>query len=179
MINFLCELDWKLITTISIALIAGFIALFQVRKNVISAARTKWIEDLREVVSKYITELNSVLVLYDNMKFYSKKLIEKKIAPNENDNFISTKYNPYLQNTKIVEQLHLKIILYLNPHDNNHKSVINNLVEINGILSDVMTAKNSVLLKDLNNMVQPHIEFIIEMMQKIFVLEHSKSKRLF
>lgn len=52
----------KLITsiiTISLALLAGFITLLQVKSNIISNARVKWVEDLRNILSLYCSELEN------------------------------------------------------------------------------------------------------------------------
>lgn len=83
--------------TILIALIAGMVALHQVKLNVISAARVKWVEDLRETLSLYISEIeiatNARLDLIDERKGKSGKDLEDVL-----DKF----YNPYLNASKEV-----------------------------------------------------------------------------
>lgn len=48
-----------------LALLAGLIALYQVKANVISSARIKWIEEFKTNVSEFIAFSNECLFAYD------------------------------------------------------------------------------------------------------------------
>src|SRR5690606_38489477 len=89
--------------TIFIALLAGMVAIYQVKLNVISAARIKWVEDLRETLSLYCCEIeiatNNRLDLLDARKGKSGEELEEVL-----DKF----YVPYVSATKEVQKLQSK-----------------------------------------------------------------------
>ena len=78
--NILCVIDWGVLTNILIAFIAGTVALMQVKGNIISRERIKWIEDLRELLSDFVTQLNE---LKTKLQDLNTKIdhINKKILP--------------------------------------------------------------------------------------------------
>ncbi|RFC54985.1 hypothetical protein [Brumimicrobium aurantiacum] len=50
---------------ILVALIAGLLALFQVKANIISSARIEWTQNLRKIVSQYLSE---IMILNYNLR---------------------------------------------------------------------------------------------------------------
>jgi hypothetical protein len=152
--------------TILIALIAGMVALHQVKLNVISAARVKWVEDLRETLSLYVCEIeiatNARLDLIDERKGKSGKDLEDVL-----DKF----YNPYLNASKEVQKLQSKILLYLDSENTQHKK-IEELLHLNSILVHKTPGDN-------RDEIRRNITEIVKISKSIFKVEWKKSKGLF
>lgn len=116
------------LATILIALFAGHIALYQVKSNVISVARIKWIKNLRKTLSQYCCELEncSLAKLYLDDERKDKSGTEIEAALNKF-------YFTYSQSAKEVLKLQSKIFLYLNSQNPQHKR-IEELGPVNSIL---------------------------------------------
>lgn len=76
----------KAFFTVFLALMGGVIALYQVKANVISSARIKWIEEFKKDVSEYTATTHAVIFSYieyidaedtDRKKAYHKKYMEE------------------------------------------------------------------------------------------------------
>lgn len=150
--------------TILIALMAGLIALHQVKLNIISSARIKWIEDLREILSLYSSELENCskvkLDFEDELKHKGKtETVREKY------------FQPYTISSNEVLKLQSKAFLYLNSKDPKQKEI------------EELIRKNSLLLHDMNkdhrDEIFENIQKIISLAKEVFNLELVKSKSLF
>ena len=152
--------------TISIALLAGLIALHQVKLNVMASARVKWIDDLREILSLYSSEL-------ENCSKLKLDFIEELNKPNgKGDEVINEKfYQPYANSAKEVLKLQSKAFLYLSTKKPDHKELME-LLRINSILVHEKHANH-------REAIQKNIQKIISLAQSLFEIEMSKAKRLF
>lgn len=152
--------------TIFIALLAGIVALHQVKLNVVSAARIKWIENLRETLSQYCTELEKGSLIKANY-FDERKC---KTEP-ELDSILRKFYDPYKASSSEVFRLQSKIILYLNSKNQKHKEI------------ERLLQQNSHLLHDFNGChvvkIRRNTEQIIRISKDIFEIEWEKSRKLF
>ncbi len=152
--------------TIIIALLAGIVALHQVKLNVVSDARIKWIESLRDALSQYCTELHKCSLLKAN--FFDEKAGK---TGQELDNVLCKFYPPYSESSNEVLRLQSKVLLYLDSHDEQQKKIEDLLLE------------NSLLLHDKNEynieFIRRNIEQIIRLAKEVFGAELKKSKRLF
>lgn len=152
--------------TIFIALIAGMVALHQVKLNVISAARIKWIEDLRETLSLYCCEIeiaaNAKLDLGDVRQGKSGKELEDVL-----DKF----HNPYVNASKEVQKLQSKIFLYLDSENSQHKK-IEELLRLNSILLHKAPGDN-------RDEMRKNIVELTKIAKVIFKIEWRKSEVLF
>lgn len=152
--------------TIFIALLAGMVALYQVKLNVISAARIKWVEDLRETLSLYCCEIeiatNNRLDLLDARKGKSGEELEDVL-----DKF----YVPYVSASKEVQKLQSKIFLYLDSENSQHKR-IEELLHINSLLLHRAQGDN-------RDKIRENILEITKISKFIFKNEWKKSNSLF
>lgn len=152
--------------TIFIALVAGMVALHQVKLNVISAARIKWIEDLRETLSLYCCEIeiatNAKLDLVDERKGKSGKELEEVL-----DKF----YNPYVNASKEVQKLQSKIFLYLDSENPQHKRIEDLLLQ-NSLFLHRTSEDNRIEMRK-------NIAEITKIAKVIFKIEWRKSEVLF
>ncbi|SNR72463.1 hypothetical protein [Flavobacterium sp. ov086] len=145
--------------TIIIALIAGLVALYQVKSNIVSTARIKWIETLKEDISNlYNYALSAVF-------FYSEYI-------NETDNDI---YLKYLEAHSKFYVLSNRIKMQLNIKETKHNDLNTILDEIDSMLD----SSN----KQLKNITQENVEEklreIVIISRDIFKIEWEKSKKIF
>lgn len=154
------------IVTISLALLAGFITLLQVKSNIISASRVKWVEDLRNILSLYCSELENCSKL--KLDFVDE--IKKQSAGK--DQYIEEKhYTVYANSANEVFKLQSKTFLYLNSDNISHKEILD-LLRINSVLLHKE-------YEDHRHAIQANIEKIIFLAQKLFEAEMTKAKKLF
>jgi len=153
--------------TIFLGLLAGMIALYQVKLNIISNSRIKWIETLRETLSEYIMEISHCNHLKINL--YD----EKSRVKNENkeDAFLDKYYVPYKNSAMKAEKLNAKLLLYLNSDKKNHKKIENLLMSNARLIADFETDNRDAMDKNIMD--------IILFSKEIFKLEWKKSKRVF
>ena len=154
------------IVTIIIALIAAMVALFQVKLNIISDARVKWIESLREALSQYCMEVELYSLTKGNFIYEGKGKTGLEL---EN---ILNKYYPSLTDSgNKVLKLQSKVMLYLNSNNKKHKEI------------EDLLRQNSLLIHDTNadhrEKIQKNIQQVIVLAKDIFKTEWKKSKRLF
>ncbi|PHR47036.1 MAG: hypothetical protein COA32_08930 [Fluviicola sp.] len=146
--------------TILIALLAGFIALLQVKSNIISSARIKWLETLRVDLSElYSSSLNTV--------HYFQRA-------NENTGDIKNEANvKYENNHSRCNILVHKIIMNLNPKEREHKKLIDLVNKIDEIIdSDSIENSSQTELEKI-------LKEIVTQSRLVFKPEWDKSKRLF
>jgi len=158
--------------TIFLGLIAGMIAIYQVKLNIISSSRIRWIETLRETLSEYYMEISNCnhlkINLYDENKILKGKTEGKE---NEVESFLYKFYNPYSESAKRVEKLQAKLMLYLNSKNDNHRKL------------EELMSQNATLIKmidkDNRNELGININKMIIGAKEIFRIEWEKSKRVF
>lgn len=152
--------------TILLALVAGMIALYQVKLNVISNSRIKWIENLRETISDYCMSISKCSLRKNNL--FGER---ERIGEGEMDGFLDKFYEPYTESAQEVEKLQTKVFLYLNSNKKNH-SIIENLISENAIL--IRDVKN-----DNREQINANILEIVIHSKEIFKTEWEKSKQIF
>jgi hypothetical protein len=147
--------------TIIIALIAGIIALYQVKSNIVSSSRINWIESLRLSISEYYDAvLSTALYIENHLKSLEKS--EKDIL-----------YDKYVQSHSRYFINSNKIRMYLNPKETDHK----NLEEIMDKI-DICFEKENVRQID-QDIIEIELKKMVNISRKIFKDEWTKSKRVF
>jgi hypothetical protein len=145
--------------TILLALLAASVALYQVKSNVVSAARIKWIEELRQEISElYDSSLSAVLYLsmYNNcdpedLKFYHQyDQAHSKFYINAN-----------------------KIRMKLNIKEEDHK-------RLDDLISELIFMLDSDNIMEQDQVgVEIKLKEMVLISRSIFKQEWDKSKRLF
>ncbi|MES2656064.1 MAG: hypothetical protein V4620_10775 [Bacteroidota bacterium] len=156
------------IVTILIGLIAGIIALYQVKSNIISSARINWIENLRESISSYCSEVTNCATIIANMHNSCKGKTGEDL-----DKTILEYYSIYYDSANKSYKLGTKVFLYLNSKEKNHKEIEDLIYEISDHLHNRPMAElnRDKLEKDLNE--------IVKISKTIFKKEWDKSKKIF
>jgi CRISPR/Cas system CSM-associated protein Csm2 small subunit len=111
---------WQYFAPILLTLLAGSIALLQVKGNNISAARVEWVEHLRVAASELISEVE---ILNEQLREVKEFIAEKKIKQSENA------FRKATSDTKKLRALLYKVKLYLSPEDPKHKQLDQKLDE--------------------------------------------------
>lgn len=155
-----------IIVPVFIAFIAGMVALYQVKSNVISAARIKWMENLREILCLYCSELETCSVAKLDLEDISKDKTGKDL-----DDVLDKFYYPYSNSAKELLKLQSKAFLYLDSKKPEHKKI------------EELIRKNSLLVHDRNingrKEIQKNLEEIIIISKTIFEVEWKRSRKLF
>lgn len=154
--------------TILLAFIAAFIALFQVKSNVISSSRIKWIEDLRTTLSEYTAEVNLCTSIILNMRNES-----LKVSKENRDKTIREFYPNYIESSRKIDSLGNKVLLHLNSDKLPHKIIEKNIAAIYDQLhKNMMVSLNQ-------DLIEFEIAEIIKNAKIIFKTEWEKSKKIY
>ena len=153
----------KNIVTIILALIAGSFAIYQMKVNIISSARIRWIEELRETLSKFYPVILDTILAWENRKLFIKT----------NDPKHNEYYAAYSLNITRYNSLSNKIKMLLNSNEPDHKAIENIIDKIDEQFDQ----------DNINNASQKDIEMelkiIVNHSKSIFKKEWEKSKRVF
>jgi hypothetical protein len=105
---------------IFLALSGGLIALYQVKANVISSARIKWIEDFKTNIAEYSSTTNSSIF---NFREYADK---------RNGDARRTYHQQYMNDVQKIMSIKGKILMNLNRNENSYEKIyqIVNRIEV-------------------------------------------------
>ncbi len=95
---------------ISLGLFAGLIALYQVKLNNITAAKIKWSEDFRAILSSYLTNIDSSAINLINLNHIKSKGLELE----ENSKKYYGFYEKYSSCTDLATQFYFQLKLLIN-----------------------------------------------------------------
>ena len=138
---------------ILVALLAGFLALLQVKANIISSARIEWTQNLRKLISQYISEimiliynLREVTRLYDIGKTEEAKVI----YDNQTDSFkkvldLGTEIKLFLNNKK--ESNHSDLQAYIEEYYEKatHSKTNSQLDQLDKLQDKIITKSQEIL----------------------------------
>lgn len=148
---------------IIVTFIAGILALYQVKANIVSSARIKWSEELRKSISELYPE-----VLLSILQFKNREINLNKNLTSSEDYY--SRYILHLTNYNILSSS-IKMLLDLrNP---KHKKIIEILEYI-----DINLNKENITLAHDEN-IEKELKKIVILANEIFYDEWSKSKSFF
>lgn len=150
----------KVAFTTFLALLAGLIALYQVKANVISNARIKWIDEFKTNVSEFISSTNESLYAYD---------LHLKVDKAEKEYFIMA----YIATNKshVFEN---KIRLNLNLQEPLHVSIGTQLDNVKKIMNN-----QKLKVEEKEDLVAQEFHHLASFTSKMIKLEWEKSKKMF
>ncbi|MCG9791026.1 hypothetical protein [Flavobacterium algicola] len=130
--------------TVFLALIGGLIALYQVKANVISSARIKWIEEFKTNIAEYTSMTNEVIFSFRE-HFESKDLDHRSLY-----------HQKYMDVSHKVAIVRGKIYLNLNLDEKPYKSICNIMTNIEKLtlhtnLENICQEENYDEISDLFN----------------------------
>lgn len=168
--------------TIFIALIAGFIALYQMKLNLISSARIRWIEDLKTALSDLYPAVLNTAVTSENHKAAKEKNNETNTVQHNNgtsanqtdkDNNATQYYSEYIGHLSAFNALSNKIKMQLNSNEIEHK-IIEDIIDKIDMKLDYKNIDN-ISLHD----IESDLKQIVTYSKIVFKKEWKKSKRIF
>lgn len=162
------EFDWndffKNALTILLALIAGLITLYQMKSNIISSSRIRWIEELKELLSKLYSETLKAHNAHRNC------INAGKTEEKEEFNAQYENYSNYLSNFNSISN---KIKMHLNSNEPAHRNIENIIDRI-----DMKLSSDQILNFDQKN-IENDLKEIVLNSKIIFKEEWDKSKKIF
>jgi hypothetical protein len=145
------------IITILLALLAAFVALLQVKSNIISSSRIRWIDGLSDDISKLYNETLGTVLYFE-------------IYKRDNDDIYYTRYDNAHSNFFILSN---KIKMRLDLKDKNHQKLIDLIDKIEIILEPENIVNHN------QDSVEVHLKEIVVIARNIFNKEWDISKKIF
>lgn len=151
------ELPASASLTIILALLAAFVALHQVKSNVISTSRIRWIEEFKKTISEYDNSVLQMIFNYGMYRKYLMKTDDKKIKHEKYyDEYVKFHYLIYTHEANISLNLNLEEKMY---RDINFailavRNEINRIDKENDIDTDQLYRGTTLLLRDLRKVSQ-------------------------
>ncbi len=147
-------------TTILIGLIAGMIALYQVKSNVISSARIKWIDELRSNLSElYSITLETVI-----------NNVNARIG--KTDEIKTIYYDKYITCLSRFLILSNKVKMHLNSNEDKHH-------RIELLIDEIVDLFDSNNIDSINKgLIENKLKEIVKISKQIFREEWKRSKKI-
>lgn len=145
--------NYKDYLPILVALLAGLLALFQVKANIISSARIEWTQNLRKVVSQYLSEimilnynLREVLELNDKgKKQEAKDLYDKQADSFKKVNEFGNQIKLFLNNKKETEHSELQNCIQVYYDKAVHGKGSNEVDELDKMQKEIISKSQEIL----------------------------------
>ncbi|CAM1335169.1 hypothetical protein [Tenacibaculum aestuariivivum] len=150
-------------------LIAGLIALYQAKLNIVTNSRIKRIETLRELISDYVSAVTNLMTLktycFEDRKHLSSNIND--MSENEKVEMDEKYVKPYDLSVIKIDKLNSKIILYLN--NETEKKLQEIIFENIKLIGDTKKLNRTEVSSNLN--------LLVEKSAKIFRKELSKTNK--
>lgn len=164
---------WTNSITIFLGLLAALIALYQIKSNVISSARIKWIQNLTDAISDYSAEISKASTIISNMSIRILESNEDGKKINQIMDLYDSYYDDYFKSSIEIEKISNRIILHLNSEEGNHKKIENLLLKLS----------KEIHIKDFTKLnseeIEKDLKEVIILSKLIFKEEWEKSKKIF
>lgn len=136
-----------------VALLAGLLALFQVKANIISSARIEWTQNLRKVVSQYLAEitilnynLRQVFELHNEGKEEeAKKLYDNQVESFKKVNEFGNQIKLFLNNKKETDHSELQKCIEIYYNKATHRKDSNEIDELEKMENEIITKSQEIL----------------------------------
>lgn len=156
--------------------LAGVFALSQIRSNNITNARIKWLENLRQVLTDFITE-NTAFQLKQGISKGIEQSNQKDKIPDSTKLYLNKITESTIEHLKIIECKYHLIILNLNPKEELHQKLENLLEEYMNMFNQIPTQKTFNDYNILMRKMSTHSDTIILLVRYVMKLEWEKTKR--
>jgi hypothetical protein len=159
-----------------VASLAGFFALWQIRSNNITNARIKWLENLKQILTDFISE-STVFQLKEGV---NKGLDERKQIAKISETaqaYLDKITESIFEHLKIIESKHNLIKLNLNPKESLHKKLEVLLDEYMDLFNKTSSKQSLTEYNLLIQKMSAYSDTIILLIRYIIKLEWEKTKR--
>jgi len=159
-----------------VASLAGTFALWQIRSNNITNARIKWLENLKQVLTDFISE-STIFQLKEGV---SKGIVVKSqiVGLSETEHSYLNKITESTpEHLKIIESKHNLIKLNLNPKESLHQKLEALLDEYMDLFNEIPTQRSHDNYNLLTRKMSAYSDTIILLIRYVMKLEWEKTKR--
>lgn len=157
-------------------LVAGIFALSQIRSNNITNARIKWLENLKQVLTDFLSEC-FILQMKEGLSKGINERGEKAKIPETSMAYLNKINESTIEHLRIIESKHDLIKLNLNPKEDLHQkleTLLDNYMDLfNKIPAQKSTDEYNALLRKMS----AHSDTIVLLIRYIMKLEWEKTKR--
>ncbi len=161
-----------------VTIVAGIFALSQIKSNNITNARIKWLENLKQVLTDFLSEC-TILQLKEGV---SKGIYEKGQKTPVSDNTLAylNKINEStIEHLKIIESKHDLIKLNLNPKEILHQKLEKLLDDYMELFNKIPEKKTTEDYNALTRKMGAYSDTLVLLIRFIMKLEWEKTKRTF
>lgn len=159
-----------------VATLAGFFALFQIRANNITNARIKWLENLKQVLTDFITE-STIFQLKEGISKGIEQSNQNDKLPESTKLYLNKINESTIEHLKIIECKYNLIILNLNPKEKSHQKLENLLEQYMDMFNQIPAQKTLNNYNILMRKMSSHSDTIILLVRYVMKLEWEKTKR--
>ncbi len=157
---------FTILGTLFAAGIAGWVALYQVKLNVLSSASINWMDNLRNSISEYCALTGDILIAIKNLQSNV-----NKYGSNNYPEFRSD-YDKYANLCSRHAIQRNKVFLYLNSENEFHKKIENTIDIVNNILA------NNKIENIVNSEIMNYQNDIVALAKLVFKHEWQKAKKV-
>jgi len=158
------------------AFVAGIFALFQIRSNNITNARIKWLENLRLLLTEFLSEC-TILQLKEGVSKGIYERGEKSNTPENVLTYLNKLTESTIEHLKIIESKHDLIKLNLNPKELLHQKLEKLIDTYMELFNQIPVIKKLEEYNALTRKMGAHSDTIILLIRYIMKLEWEKTKR--
>jgi hypothetical protein len=161
-----------------IAFVAGSFALYQIRSNNITDSRLKWLDNLKQVITDFISEITTVQLKNGILTDINERRGTSNATTSQNvTEYFNTLTESIIEHLKIVEAKYHLIIFAINPKEELH-------IKFQNLLDDYMKLFNQLPLKknieDYNALIrkmEAYSDTIVLLARLIMKIEWEKIKK--
>lgn len=158
---------------ILVAFIAGIVALWQAKLNILTKARLEWIQDVRTILSNYLSEVESINILAKNWQAEKNLNQDKKKQGKETDGvFENQLYDQYLASHSKCNVLNKQLLLCFNHSRIENTAIINQLNILDQNLDEDRVFVSSIILSN-------SVKELIRLVNAQLFIEWNKAKRFY
>lgn len=144
-------------------IIAGLLALFQAKLNIISNSRIKRIEVLRELISDYCME---VMHLVDLKGYLFEERDLSGLDEKVHQNLLSEHVKSFDHSKNKINKIQTKILLFLEYKHENEKELKKIMVQNNSLIDDSDNLGKSKIANNVNKLVKESTELFVKELNK-------------
>jgi hypothetical protein len=161
-----------------VTLVAGIFALFQIKSNNITNARLKWLDNLKQVLTDFLSEC-TILQLKEGVSKGIKEIgLENNISSTTLD-YLKRLDESIIEHLKIIESKYSLIKLNLNPKEILHQKLEELLDDYMSLFNEIPEKKATKDYNALTRQMEAYSGTLVLLIRYIMKLEWEKTKRTY
>lgn len=157
-------------------IIAGSFAIFQIKANNVTNARIKWLDNLKQVVTDFLSEGAIIQLKHGIQKEIDERGVENEISKDAKD-FSLQLIKDLLEHLKLIELKYNLIVINLNPKEPLHQKLEKHLKDYMDLFNEMPLKKKSNDHKALMRTLEAHSDTLSLLIRYTIKLEWERTKR--